>query len=342
MNRGREDEDASVAIAGKEVVIGLNAAIVTASEDRSAVLTVDTDDKEGREGLPFGSFDPRRHRTMELGLRSLVREQAGLDLGYVEQLYTFGDRGRHATSRVQEGRHVVSIGYLAVTRPSPVVSAPAPHRWRDWYTFFPWEDWRDGRPRLLDKELLPALLRWVDEETRSDRNDANGRQGLDLGDRLRLYFGLGGIPWDEELVLERYELLYRAGLVLEAVLDGRGQGDPADWSGVAMCYDHRRILATAMSRLRGKLKYRPVVFESMPEEFTLYELQRTVEAISGTRLHKQNFRRLVDRGGLVDDTGRKDARMGGRPAALMRFRHEVLYERPAPGLRLGSGRSARG
>lgn len=342
MNGDRASEQELVAVAGKEVVIGLNAAIVTASENCSEVLTVNTDDIEGREGLPFGSFDPHRHRTMELGLRSLVQEQTGLELGYVEQLYTFGDRGRHVTSRVHEGRHVVSIGYLAVTRRAHAASSLAPHRWRNWYWFFPWEDWRDGRPRLLDEELLPSLSYWINDMSKCGTRDVRERQGLALGDRFRMYFGLGGIPWDEEKVLERYELLYQAGLVREAVLDGRGRGESFDWSGVAMCYDHRRILATAMSRLRGKLKYRPVVFESMPEEFTLFELQRTVEAISGTPLHKQNFRRLVDQGGLVEDTGKKDTRMGGRPAALMRFRHDVLYERPAPGLRLGAVRSGGG
>ena len=322
-------------IGGKEVVIGLNAAIVTVSENIPAVLTVDNIEgvKDGREGLPFGPFGPKQHRTMELGLRSLVQEQAGLSLGHVEQLYTFGDRARQDTFRAQEGRHVVSIGYLAVTRP-----AEMSHRWRDWYGFFPWEDWRKGRPSILDEALLPALSEWVEREALTDKAETRSRQGLAPGDRLRLYFGLGEIPWDEERVLERYELLYQAGLVREAVLDGRGRGEPVGWSGIAMCYDHRRILATAMSRLRGKLKYRPVVFESMPDEFTLYELQKTVEAILGHRLHKQNFRRLVDKGGLVEDTGKKDARMRGRPAALMRFRREVLYERPAPGLRLRPSR----
>jgi hypothetical protein len=68
-----------------------------------------------------------------------------------------------------------------------------------------------------------------------------------------------------------------------------------------MRFDHRRILATAMGRLRAKLKYRPVIFELMPPCFTLTELQRTVEAISGRRLHKQNFRRLVETGALVGE-----------------------------------------
>ena len=70
-----------------------------------------------------------------------------------------------------------------------------------------------------------------------------------------------------------------------------------------MRFDHRRILATAIGRVRAKIKYRPVIFELMPDEFTLFELQRTVEAILGPHLHKQNFRRLVEGAGLVEPTG---------------------------------------
>jgi hypothetical protein len=103
-----------------------------------------------------------------------------------------------------------------------------------------------------------------------------------------------------------------------------------------MTFDHRRILATAIARLRGKMKYRPVVFELMPPSFTLLELQRTVEAISGIRLHKQNFRRLMEDQGLVEGTGKFATQARGRPAELFRFRREVLRERPAPGVRLGA------
>ena len=108
-----------------------------------------------------------------------------------------------------------------------------------------------------------------------------------------------------------------------------------------MRFDHRRILATAMGRLRGKLKYRPVVFELMPQAFTLLDLQKTVEAISGIRLHKQNFRRLVASSGLVESTGTLSTKTGGRPAQLFRFRKEVLQERLATGVRVSSPRNIR-
>ena len=166
------------------------------------------------------------------------------------------------------------------------------------------------------------------------RPNSQGTSHTREWNRARICFGLG-LPWDEEKVLERYELLYAAGLVPEANRD-RGEKKLKRHGplGEPMQFDHRRILATAMGRLRGKLKYRPVVFELMPASFTLFDLQKAVEAVSGTLLHKQNFRRLVEGQGLVEGTGRITRTAKGRPAERFRFRREVLRERPAPGLKL--------
>jgi hypothetical protein len=304
------------------VSIGLSAAIVSVAEERPRVLVVHRSN-ETIDSLPFGPFDPLHHRTLEIGLRSWVGEQTSLDLGYAEQLYTFGDRGRHVLKSGEEQR-VVSVGYLALTRGDPRTPDT---QWREWYRFFPWEDWRDARPRVIGEVIAPALKTFAKA---GGKADADARR-----DRARICFGLDGLPWDEEKVLERYELLYEAGLIEEAVRDGRAtKSDTSIQLGAPMMFDHRRILATAIARLRGKMKYRPVVFELMPPTFTLLELQRTVEAISGVRLHKQNFRRLVEDQGLVEGTGRTSAAARGRPAELFRFRKDVLRERPAPGLRL--------
>ena len=198
---------------------------------------------------------------------------------------------------------------------------------------FPGRTGATGGPRSSTTRSCRCSNEWARRAPHGEPRRALGRR-----ERLRLCFGAGGAPWDEEKVLDRYELLYEAGLVEEARRDGReaalARGElPA--LGEPMRFDHRRILATAIARLRAKLKYRPVVFELMPAEFTLTELQRTVEAISGRHLHKQNFRRLVETAALVEPTGETSTATGGRPAALFRFRREVLPERPAPGLRLG-------
>jgi hypothetical protein len=149
---------------------------------------------------------------------------------------------------------------------------------------------------------------------------------------VALAFGAGEAGWDVERSLERYELLFEAGVVPESA------GDRI--AGTAMAFDHRRVLAQALGRIRGKLQYRPVVFELLPPEFTLGALQRVVEALAGVRLHTGNFRRLLDRSGVVEGVGRHHTGTGGRPAELHRFRREVVLERPAPGVGLPGMRTA--
>ena len=315
------------------IEIGLTAAIVAIEGNEPLILTASGRDGDRLAGLPFGPFDAVSHRTFEIGLRAWVEEQTGLRLGYVEQLYTFGDRGRH-TMPGDTDVHVASIGYLALNRAIGAARAPGAS-FEPWYRFFPWEDWRQDPPEIIARDILPELTKWAAQGEAPETARALPRK-----DRVRLYFGTEGAHWDEERVLDRYELLYEAGLVEEARRDGRPaalQRKTLPRLGSAMRFDHRRILATAIARLRAKLKYRPVVFELLPPEFTLTELQRTVEAISGRHLHKQNFRRLVETGALVEPTGVMSTQTGGRPAALFRFRREVLQERPAPGLRV-SGR----
>jgi len=325
------------------VVIRLNAVIVAVTADTPRVLTVRPGEAiapeqtmgPGQEpiSLPFGPLDPSGDSTLELSLRRWVREQTGLALGYAEQLYTFGDRDREPAER-RRGQRVISVAYLALVREDTPLSPPEA-RWLDIYRFFPWEDGREGRPDALSSPLAPALAAWV--EAAPDAAVRRVRR-----ERADIAFGLGGVPWDGERVLDRYELLYEAGWVPEALRDRRLQGEavptspgqPHGLPGRPMVFDHRRILATALGRLRGKIRYRPVVFELLPPAFTLLHLQRVVEALSGVELHKGNFRRLVEKGGLVEGTGKLEARTGGRPAELFRFRRDVLRERPAPGVGL--------
>jgi hypothetical protein len=324
-------------MSGPRVVIGLSAVIVAVTEEAPFVV-VTRESGADSAGLPFGAFDPAGDRTLELSLRGWVKEQTSFDIGYVEQLYTFGDRGREAPLASDTPDRVISISYLALT-PSRAALDRAQARWRSWYDFFPWEDWRDGRPSVIDEVIAPALKVWVqaakDTDTQTQRRS-----------RVRLAFALDGAVWNEERALERYEVLYEAGLAPESTRDRArfaGEAEPAlpkltPGFGEPMVSDHRRILATAMGRLRAKIKYRPVVFELAPELFTLLHLQRLVEAIAGLELHKQNFRRLLDRTGLVEGAGQFDTSAGGRPAELFRSRRETLAERPVGGVHVPAPR----
>src|SRR5476651_1401034 len=164
------------------IEIGLTAAIVAVEGDEPAILVAGDDGTdEPRAGLPFGPFDPLAHRTFEIGLRAWVEAQTGLAVGYVEQLYTFGDRGRHARPG---DAHMVSIGYLALTRMPDTAAALHAAGFEPWYRFFPWEDWREGRPPILDKVILPLLDEWAGRFEKPEPGRALGRR-----ERLRLCFG---------------------------------------------------------------------------------------------------------------------------------------------------------
>jgi hypothetical protein len=311
-----------------ETVINLLGVIVAVTDEVPRVLVVDH--KFGC-ALPNGPFDPSQHASLEEGLRSLIEEQTGLNLYYIEQLYTFGNRNRDPVE-IDGGPRVVSVAYIALTHEDPIRADNA--RWADWYQFLPWEDWRNGRPDVIEKFIQPAMQDWV-RQTRAQQ-----RQKI-RQERRNVAFGdVNSEGMDAVLALERFELLYEVALVGEAFRDARALSKdtpattqtPAEPMGITMAYDHRRVLATALGRLRGKLAYRPVVFELLPGEFTLLQLQRVAEALSGAKLHKQNFRRLVANADLVEPIGRTTAVGRGRPAELFRFRREVLGEKLTAGL----------
>ncbi|YAL82182.1 NUDIX hydrolase [Dermacoccaceae bacterium W4C1] len=301
----------------------LVAVVVTVADNQPYALAIG----EPRH-LPAGPLEPR-HRSLQESVRTFVVDQTGHSLGFLEQLYTFADLGRGT------GEHrVVSISYLGLTR-AEVTAAD----WLDVYAALPWEDRRADTGAWA--HLPQELERWSTAA-------AGPEEQRERKDRVAQLFGTGENLWRGELALQRYELLWEAGLVPEShsttavsVDPGTSDGAPGEEQlGVPMLFDHRRILATALSRLRTKLQYRPVVFELLPQEFTLSGLQQVAEALAGQSVHTQNFRRAVEQQHrLVEPTGGTSSATGGRPARLYRFRNEVLDERLQVGTKLPIPRS---
>ncbi len=304
----------------RAITADLVAVLVAVTDGEPKIMTI-----ANGGALPSGPFE-FKHRSLQSGLRLWVEQQTGHPLGYVEQLYTFADRGRTGDT---SSPHSVSISYLGLTREDQVGAGSEAH-WSGWYDYFPWEDHRAGPPAMLAKLLTPKLRAWA-------KSAASAAQQRERWQRVVITFGFDDREWNEELVLQRYELLYEAALIPEAVRDGGGVAPVV--SGRPMNADHRRILATGIARLRAKIKYRPVVFELMPAEFTLLSLQRSVEALAGRPLHKQNFRRLMEAQQLVEETGAIAADTVGRPAKLFRFRHAVRAERAIAGSKLPLSRT---
>jgi hypothetical protein len=307
----RQNEVAAGDRSSQPIAVELIAVLVAVADGRPLAMTIE----DGR-ALPSGPFEIG-HRSLQSGLRAWVERQTGHPLGYVEQLYTFADSDRRVATG---GGRAISISYLGLMREERTAVPQA--AWRGWYDYFPWEDRRAGPPPLIKDVIVPGLGGWV--ESGSDRSMRRSRAAI--------AFGLDGRRWNEELVLQRYELLYEAGLIPEArdSMEDRERSD----LGLSMIGDHRRILATGIARVRAKIKYNPVVFELMPPIFTLLQLQRCVEAISGLNVHKPNFRRLIEQQQLVEETGETVSETGGRPAKAYRFRAAVREQRAAAGTKL--------
>jgi hypothetical protein len=87
-------------------------------------------------------------------------------------------------------------------------------------------------------------------------------------------------------------------------------------------FDHYNIIKIAFERLQSKILYTNIIFNLLPEEFTLTQLQNVYEAILAKKEQAANFRRkIID---LVQETHRYTSDKGHRPAKLYKKKTEVI------------------
>lgn len=228
------------------------------------------------------------HHSLQKRLCHWAETLTHCSIGYMEQLYTF-------SSFPKQGQTPhIHITYLALSPDHPR------HCHGSLYQHFPWEDRRSENGTRKLAQFITSIKQWAagHEERQS---------------RIAPAFGLHDLPWDDTRVLERYELLWESGLVPRTVPSPEATGE-----------DDRRLLATALSRLRARIRYSPAVFDLLPKAFTLLQLQQAIETVSGRLMHKPNFRRLVLHQKLVEETGTYDRATAGRPARLYRFRPAAM------------------
>ena len=206
------------------VAAELIAVLVAVTEGDPRVLTV-----QDGAALPSGPFEPGQ-RSLQAGLRAWVERQTHHPLGYVEQLYTFADRGRSAQD---PALRAISISYLGLTREARV-SGESGVGWQSWYRYFPWEDQREPDAAARVAALTGALHAWADAAP-----DAALR--YDRQRRIAINFGGRAHPWNEELVLQRYEMLWEAGLVAESA----AAGAPAEPQRTPVANRWRTIIAAS-------------------------------------------------------------------------------------------------
>lgn len=305
----------------------------------------------GQDAWPGGFLEwDEDPTTRETALRELREETAMEEPAYLEPLGSYTQNGRDPrqfaghpdpdTGKwVSTGARVATNAYLMLLPAPAAVTADADEtagaRWTSIYRYLPWEDLRGDAGRRAARSVLAAVEAWA------------AREGGDgVRERIDAAFGFGLREWNEERVAERWHLLFDAGLVAEARRDRWGRSD-GNGEGREMAFDHRRILADALARVRGKIKYIPNALRALAgDEFTLDELQDACEAIAGRPLHRANFRRAVaitrgDRQArtprIVAGTGKRRPRAPGEPGVapeVFAFVPGVLSARLDPALRL--------
>ncbi len=95
-------------------------------------------------------------------------------------------------------------------------------------------------------------------------------------------------------------------------------------NGMELAFDHNEILQKALDTLRDKVRTEPIAFELLPELFTLTQLQKLYEAITGNPIDKRNFRKKKLQMPFIVPMKEKQEGVSHRPARLFHFNREIF------------------
>jgi 8-oxo-dGTP diphosphatase len=194
---------------------------------------------------------------------------------------------------------------------------------------------------LIQRALVPFKGKWalpggfvrvdetIDDAARRELSEETGLQRVFL-EQLYTFGAIGRDPRERVVSVAYYALVKLSDHRAKAATDAAH----AEWFPISkvpkLAFDHADILAVALERLKGKVRYQPIGFELLPPKFTLSELQHLYEAVLEMELDKRNFRKKVLGFGLLVPL--KETQMSGRhrPAQLFRFdaaKYEKLKKR---------------
>jgi 8-oxo-dGTP diphosphatase len=191
-------------------------------------------------------------------------------------------------------------------------------------------DEEDLKVLLIQRAQPPFEGRWalpggfvridetLDEAARRELSEETGVSRVYL-EQLYSFGALDRDPRERVVTVAYYALVKLSDHRIQAATDARN----AAWFAVAdtpsLAFDHDRILQTAVTRLRGKVRYQPIGFELLPPKFTLSQLQRLYEAVLESRLDKRNFRKKLLGMGVLEELDEIQQDVAHRAARLYRF-----------------------
>jgi 8-oxo-dGTP diphosphatase len=183
---------------------------------------------------------------------------------------------------------------------------------------------RSGRP-FAGMWALPGgfvdMGETLEQAAKRELQEETGISRLYL-EQLYTFGDPGRDPRDRVITVAYYALVKLTDHTIKADTDA---SDVA-WFGVSdlprLAFDHAKIVATALGRLKGKVRYQPIGFELLPAKFTLSQLQRLYEVVLERRLDKRNFRKKILGMGLLVETSEIQKDVAHRAARLYRFDEE--------------------
>lgn len=183
---------------------------------------------------------------------------------------------------------------------------------------------------LIQRGLEPFKGRWalpggfvhvdetLDAAARRELAEEAGLKEVFL-EQLYTFGSLGRDPRERVVSVAYYALVKLSEHCAKAATDAAH----AEWFPISrapgLAFDHAEVLATALARLKGKVRYQPIGFELLPRRFTLSEMQHLYEAVLGVGLDKRNFRKKVLRLGLLIPLDERQMTGRHRPARLFGF-----------------------
>jgi 8-oxo-dGTP diphosphatase len=162
----------------------------------------------------------------------------------------------------------------------------------------------------MDEGLEDAARRELQEETGLDRVYL---------EQLYTFGAVDRDPRGRVVSVAYYALVKLNDHRVRAATDAREAGWFAVWDTPSLAFDHERILQTALTRLKGKVRYQPIGFELLPAKFTLSQLQRLYEKILERDLDKRNFRKKILSMGFLEELDEVQRDVAHRAARLYRF-----------------------
>lgn len=165
----------------------------------------------------------------------------------------------------------------------------------------------------------------TDEAARRELQEETGLKDVFL-EQLYTFSAVDRDPRERVVSIAYYALVPTATHAPEAASDAAG----VNWFDAShlpnLAFDHDEIVATALSRLRNKIRYQPIGFELLPSRFPLRDLQHLYEVILGCRLDKRNFRKKILGMDLLEELNETEEGVSHRAARLYRFDPQK-YER---------------